>query len=204
MTAHPDLNVVAPPPRLSPKRPVAGYLRSANQLEGDTLRGQLEAVIRYARDHDMQIVRVYCDECGSGLRRGGRSSLRQMFRDIESGADDFDAILLFDPSRWGRFQEPDRGACLEHACLTAGIEVHYCAEGLSDDDSPFSAIIKAIERSMVRDYARQLTDPGRRRFGLRAGIAVADGNGSPAGDSAGRDDGPDDPSGAVDPRPASG
>ncbi len=203
MAAHPDPHGVAPPPRLSPKRSVAGYLRSATQLEGDALRRQLEAVIRYARDRGMQIVRVYCDECGSGLRRGGRCGLRQMFRDIESGTGDFDAILLFDPSRWGRFQEPDRAACLEHACITAGIEVHYCAEGLSDGDTRVTTVVRALERSMVRDHARKLTDPGR-RFGLRAGKTVADGNGSSAGGSAERNEASDDASGAVDPRPASG
>ena len=203
MAAHPDPHAVAPPPQLSPKRSVAGYLRSATQLEGDALRRQLEAVIRYARDRGMQIVRVYCDECGSGLRRGGRSGLRQMFRDIENGTGDFDAILLFDPSRWGRFHEPDRAAGLEHACITAGIEVHYCAEGLSDGDTPVTTVVRALERSMVRDHARKLTDPGR-RFGLRAGKTVADGNGNPAGGSAERNEASDDASGAVDPRPASG
>ena len=163
---HPNLKAVTQPGQLSPKRAVAGYLRSATQLEGDSLRKQLEAIIPYARDHDMQLIRVYCDECGSGLRRGGRSGLQQMFRDIESGAGDFDAVLLLDPSRWGRFQDPDQGACLEYACGTAGIEVHYCAEGLFDDQTPISTIVKSIKRTMAREYARELTNPKQRAPGF--------------------------------------
>ena len=96
-------NGVAETGQLSPKRPVAGYLRSATEPEGDALRIQLEAVVRYARDHDMQLIRIYCDECRSALRVDGRTALQQMFRDIESGDGDFDAILLLDSSRWGRF-----------------------------------------------------------------------------------------------------
>ena len=135
MTFGPHLKSGAHPGGLSRKRPVAAYLRSATQLEGDQLREQLGAIVPYARDHDMQLIRVYCDECGSGLRNGGRSALQQMFRDIESGARDFVALLLLDRSRWGRFRNPDRGASLEFDCKKAGIEVHYCAEEPADEDA---------------------------------------------------------------------
>ena len=196
-------NGVAQPGQLSPKRPVAGYLRSATQLEGESLRKQLEAIVRYARDHDMQLIRVYCDECGSGLRRDGRSGLQQMFRDIESGAGDFDAVLLLDPSRWSRFQEPDQSACLEYACGTAGIEVHYCAEGLFDDQTPISTIVKSIKRAMAREYARELTNPKQRRAGLLERRIAAGEDGNAASNSAGQNGVSDDAAGAADPRPAS-
>ena len=54
---------------------------------------------------DMQVIRIYCDECGRGLRGDGRSGLQQMFRDMEDGAGDFDAIGTDAPfgqeqSRW--------------------------------------------------------------------------------------------------------
>ena len=54
--------------RLSPARPVAGYLRSATELDGESLRKQLEAVLRYALNRDMQLIRIYYDERGNGLR----------------------------------------------------------------------------------------------------------------------------------------
>ena len=158
MTAGPHLKSGAPPGGLSRKRPVAAYLRSATQLEGDQLREQLEAIVPYARDHDMQLIRVYCDECGSGLRNGGRSALQQMFRDIESGARDFDALLMLDRSRWGRFQNPDRGACLEFDCKKAGIEVHYCAEEPADDEIDWPAVTKMLKRHMANVYERELAD----------------------------------------------
>ena len=108
----PNQRTAARPEQLASKRPVAGYLRSATQLEGGTLREQLEAIVRFARDRDMQLIRIYCDECGSGLTTHGRSALQQMLRDLEIGAGDFDAVLLLDPSRWGRFHTPDQAACL--------------------------------------------------------------------------------------------
>ena len=196
-------NGVAQTAHVSPERPVAGYLRSANELEGDSLRNQLEAIVRYARNHDMQLIRIYCDECGSGLRVDGRSGLQQMFRDIESGESDFDALLLLDPSRWGRFQGPDDAACLEYLCRTGGIEIHYCAEGLLDDQTLISMIVKSIKRGMAREYARELTGPGQPRGGLLKRWIAAGDYGSGVDRSAGEDTGPDNAAGADRARPAS-
>ena len=178
MALQPKPEDAGRPGQPASKSPVAGYLRSPTQLEGDALRKQLGAIVRYARDRDMQLIRVYCDECSSGLRIDGRSGLQQMLRDIESGDRDFDALLLLDPSRWGRFQDPDQAACLEYACATGGIEVHYCAEGYSEDEAPVSTTVKSIERMMAREYAVELTDPRSPRAGLsRTGTASReDGN----------------------------
>lgn len=162
MACGPNPKSVAPPGGLSRKRPVAGYLRSATEVEGESLRKQLEAIVQYARDHGMQLIRVYCDECGSGLRTDGRSGVGQMLRDIESGDGDFGAILLLDPSRWGRFHIPDESACLEYACGATGIEIHYCAEGLDGDETPLSSITRALTRRMAGEHGREAADRGHR------------------------------------------
>lgn len=166
MTFGPNLKTGASLGGLPRKRPVAAYLRSATELEGESLRKQLEAIVPYARDHGMQLIRVYCDECGSGLRIGGRSGLQQMFCDIESGSRDFDALLMLDPSRWGRFQDPDQGACLEFACRKAAIEVHYCAEEIAADEPPLSRVIEALKRHMADECARER--PGEKRRAAKA------------------------------------
>ena len=197
-------NGVAQTAHLSPERPVAGYLRSANELAGDSLRKQLEAVLRYARDHSMQLIRIYCDECRSGLRIDDRPGLRQLFRDIEGGADDFGALLLLDPSRWSRSLDPEHGPFLEDRCRKAGVEVHYCAEGLFDEDTSISAIVTALKRHMVRGYSRYLTDPRQPRAGLLK-RRIATGNYRSGVDrSAGKDTGPDNAAGANHAPPASG
>ena len=152
---NPNPRTAARPGRLASKRLVAGYLRSATQLEGDTLHEQLEAIVRFARDRDMQLMRIYCDECGSGLTTDGRSALQQMLRDLEIGAGDFDAVLLLDPSRWSRFHTPDQAACLEFACRRARIDVHYCAEGFDEDETPLSGISKSLKRHMANECGRE-------------------------------------------------
>ena len=193
---------VAQTAHLSPERPVAGYLRSATQLEGESLRDQLEAVLRYARDRGMQLIRIYCDECRSGLRIDDRPGLRQLFRDIEGGTGDFGDVLLLNRSRWSRSLYPDHSQLIEDRCKKAGIAVHYCAEGLMDDQVAISTLVKSIERAMVREYPRKLTDPRQPRRGLlKRGIAAGD-SGSRVDRPAGQDTGAHNAASADRARPA--
>jgi len=51
-----------------------------------------------------------------------------LIADVESGAADFNVILVYDVSRWGRFQDADESAYYECICKRAGINFAYCAE----------------------------------------------------------------------------
>ena len=181
VAARPNPIAAVQPGRSSPKRPVAGYLRSAKELEGDSLRRQIEVIVRYARDHGMLLTRLYCDECGSSLRIDGRTGLQQLFRDIEGGLGDFDTILLLDPSRWGRFQNPDQSACIEYACRQARIEVRYCAEEhLADEERAWSATASRLKRFMADEYGRELAARDR-----RAATTEGDGGANPGANRGG-------------------
>jgi DNA invertase Pin-like site-specific DNA recombinase len=69
----------------------------------------------------------------------------------------YKAILVYDISRWGRFQNNDEAAYYEFLCATSGIPLHYCAEQFANDQSPSSAILKALKRSMAAEFSRELS-----------------------------------------------
>ena len=105
----------------------------------------------------MVIVRTYTDAGKSGLRIEGRDALKQLIHDVEHGPVDFSAILVYDVSRWGRFQDADESAYYEYICRRAHIEVHYCAEQFENDGSPISTIVKGVKRAMAGEYSRELS-----------------------------------------------
>lgn len=69
---------------------------------------------QYAERHGLEIVRTYADEGRSGLRIEGRDGRQRLLADVESGAADFSTILVYDVSRWGRFQDADESAHYEY------------------------------------------------------------------------------------------
>jgi len=118
---------------------------------------QRDVIQQYAERRGMVIVRTYTDSGKSGLRLDGRDALKQLIHDVENGLADFNAILVYDVSRWGRFQDADESAYYEYICRRAKIEVHYCAEQFENDGSPISTIVKGVKRAMAGEYSRELS-----------------------------------------------
>jgi DNA invertase Pin-like site-specific DNA recombinase len=94
----------------------------------------------------------------SGLRIEDRAALKQLIKDVETRRAGFSAILVYDVSRWGRFQDTDESAYYEYLCRRANIQVHYCAEPFDNDGSATSAIVKSIKRVMAAEYSRELSN----------------------------------------------
>ena len=106
----------------------AQYLRMSSENQSYSTERQQIAILEYARQHGYQIVATYIDAGKSGLSLKGRDALRQLLSDALSAQRIFDAILVLDVSRWGRFQNPDQAAHYEFLCRQAGLRVVYCAE----------------------------------------------------------------------------
>src|SRR5690348_13415204 len=118
---------------------------------------QADAIRQYAAQRGIEIVRTYADEGKSGLRLDGRDALKRLIADVQRGGADFSTILVYDVSRWGRFQDADESAYYEYICKRAGISVQYCAEQFENDGSPVSTIVKGVKRAMAGEYSRELS-----------------------------------------------
>jgi len=146
----------SPPNEPAPLR-AAEYVRMSTEHQQYSTQNQADKIREYAQRRGIQIVRTYADEGKSGLRIDGRQALQQLIKDVESGAADFQIILVYDVSRWGRFQDADESAYYEYVCRRAGIQVAYCAEQFENDGSPVSTIVKGVKRAMAGEYSRELS-----------------------------------------------
>ena len=135
----------------------AEYVRMSTEHQKYSTDNQAEAIRRYAERRGYEIVQTYADEGKSGLNLGGRPALQRLLDDVDSGSADFKALLVYDVSRWGRFQDPDEAATYELRCRRAGVQVHYCAEQFENDGSIGSSIIKTVKRAMAGEYSRELS-----------------------------------------------
>jgi DNA invertase Pin-like site-specific DNA recombinase len=135
----------------------AAYVRMSTEHQQYSTENQLDTIKLYAAANSLEITKVYRDTGKSGLRLEGRQSLIQLFKDVEDGVAEFSVILVYDVSRWGRFQDPDLAASFEVRCRQAGVAVHYCAEQFANDGSPVSNIVKNLKRMMAGEYSRELS-----------------------------------------------
>src|SRR4051794_29268409 len=133
------------------------YVRMSTDYQQYSPQNQAAAIAAYALQRQFAIIRTYIDEGRSGLRIKGRPSLIELIDDVQSGRADFDHILVYDVSRWGRFQDVDESAYYEFICKKNGVRVHYCAEQFENDGSLLSNISKNIKRVMAAEYSRELS-----------------------------------------------
>jgi|SRR5579872_424148 len=143
-------------PNLSPI-PAAQYVRMSTDHQQYSILSQTTANQRYADINGFSVVRSYDDPGRSGLSLKGRPGLARLLRDVVSGEAPFKAILVYDVSRWGRFQDSDEAAYYEFICKSAGIPVHYCAEAFANDGTLPNTILKALKRLMAAEYSRELS-----------------------------------------------
>jgi len=135
----------------------AQYVRMSTEGQEYSIANQKAAIQAYAASHQFEIVRTYADPAKSGLDIKHRPGLQALIDDVVGGNADFKVVLVFDVSRWGRFQDSDEAACYEFLCKRAGIAIHYCAEPFTNDGTLVSSFLKMVKRTMAAEYLRELS-----------------------------------------------
>lgn len=140
----------------SPVR-AAEYVRMSTEHQRYSTENQSAAIRKYAAQRGLEVVRTYVDAGRSGLTIDGRAGLQKLLADVESGSADFAVIVVYDISRWGRFQDSDEAASYEYRCRAAGVHVAYCAEQFENDGSIGSDVQKVVKRRMAAEHSRELS-----------------------------------------------
>lgn len=131
--------------RSEPKlRRAATYVRMSTEHQQYSIENQMRAIEDYASRHTFTIVKRFADYGRSGVKLTGRPALSHLLREVEAGTAEFQHILVYDISRWGRFQDVDESAYYEYVCKRAHIRVHYCTEPFDNDGSIYSTLLKTL------------------------------------------------------------
>ena len=138
-------------------RRAAQYIRMSTDHQRYSIENQKEVIARYARFRGIDIVRTYVDAGRSGLTIELREGLKQLISEVRTKRANFNVILVFDVSRWGRFQDVDESAHYEFVCKSAGVPVEYCDEVFENDGSIYATLFKGLKRAMAGEFSRELS-----------------------------------------------
>ena len=97
-------------------KPAAEYVRMSTDHQQYSTANQSQAIREYAARHGFRIEKTYEDSGKSGLNLDNRQALKQLIEDVQNGTAEFATILVYDVSRWGRFQDADESAYYEYIC----------------------------------------------------------------------------------------
>jgi len=138
---------------------VAQYLRMSTDHQQYSLHNQSEYIKDYAEKNNMEIAYTYDDAGKSGVSIVGRHSLQQLLSDVEQKKIDIQAVLFYDVSRFGRFQNSDEAAYYSFLFERNGVDLIYCSEPIPTKDFPLeSSVILNIKRSSAAYHSRNLSE----------------------------------------------
>ena len=152
------------------------YARAARVDSINSIESQCEEVRSYAAINNLDVIRVYADIGKSGSSIDGRDEMKRLLADVANPDRDFDVILIYDRSRWGRSLDAS-DAYHEYLCRRAGVEIRVCNEPPADDGCSIRQMAQRIRRVVAgyyrirfprkRDNLRVPSAPKRRRIGGR-------------------------------------
>src|SRR6185437_6509011 len=133
----------------------AQYIRMSTDKQDLSPLVQKEAIAAYAAARGLEIVASYEDEGRSGVHLKNRPELLRLLHDV-TATKQFSTVLVYDVSRWGRFQDADAAAYYEYHCRLHGADVVYVAEMFGTEVNPIAALLKSMKRAMAAEYSRDL------------------------------------------------
>ncbi|MBK6008726.1 recombinase family protein [Ramlibacter ginsenosidimutans] len=132
------------------------YIRMSTDSQDLSPEMQQGAIAAYAGQHGIAVVQTYLDAGKSGLTLEKRPAMRRLLLDVTKPDRTFSMVLVYDVSRWGRFQDTDASAYYEYHCRLHGCQVHYVQEPFGSPDSPLATLFKGMKRAMAAEFSREL------------------------------------------------
>ncbi len=141
------------------KRAIA-YLRKSTDLQETSLEQQREKILQFAKENSIRVIEFFAEEaCGENVE--GRPQFREMIECCRS-KEEFQYVLVYDISRWGRFENPKEAVYWEVEVEKFGRKIVFVSEGFKEDSigNSITNFIKSAEASEYLKNVRRQTIRG--------------------------------------------
>lgn len=134
------------------KRAIA-YLRKSTDLQETSLEQQKGKILEFAKKHSIKVIEFFAEEaCGENVE--GRPQFRRMIECCKS-KEVFQYVLVYDISRWGRFENPKEAVYWEVEVERAGKKLVFISEGLKED-SIGTSITNFVKSAEASEYLKNI------------------------------------------------
>lgn len=142
------------------KKAITYYRHSAEDKQENSVPLQREFVTELLKKWGVSIIHEESDEGVSGLT-AHRPGFQRLFDNwiLNSDAPQFDYVVVYDVSRWGRFEDADEAGYYEYQCKQAGKKVIYARQGFPIENQEDMAQVQTVfERIAAFRYSKKLSE----------------------------------------------
>ena len=135
--------------------PSVGYLRRSTSRQEKSLDDQRSEIVRYAAANNYKILRWFQDDGISGDATERRDGFLAFHKAACNGRD-FDAILVWDQDRFGRFDSMEAGYWI-HPLRKAGVRLVSVTEGPINWDDFTGRVMYSLKQEGKHQFLRDLS-----------------------------------------------
>jgi DNA invertase Pin-like site-specific DNA recombinase len=141
------------------KKAICYYRHSAEDKQENSVPIQREHAQNFAGKHNIEIIHEEADQGVSGLI-ANRPGFKRLLMDWVQNpqAPEFDYVLFYDISRWGRFQDQNEGAHYAFVCKQHGKTLVNVSRGFPQEGQEMmTSMMDSFDRIMAAEYSRVLS-----------------------------------------------
>lgn len=133
------------------------YCRCSTDMQEASIPEQKKSIQEYALKNGLEIIRWFDDEGRSGRNAEERPAFMSMIDYVRISPNNFKYVLVYDCSRWGRFENPKEATYWEVMIEKRGKKVKYVTEGYVNDDSIGAYVTKVVKDSEASEFSKKLS-----------------------------------------------
>lgn len=156
--------------RLQRERTAVGYVRRSTDRQEQSIPDQKRAIEKYAREHEITLLRFYEDDAISGTSTVGRKGFQALIHDARRPRCDFGLVIVYDVKRFGRIDNDEAGY-YRHILKGHGVEVIYASENFTGDRT--DDLLRPVKQWQAREESKDLSKVTIRGLLSRATAGVS-------------------------------
>ena len=133
------------------------YCRCSTDMQEASIPEQKKSIEEYALRNNLEIIRWFEDEGRSGRNAEERSAFMSMISYAKNSSNSFKFVLVYDVSRWGRFENPKEATYWEIMIEKCGKKVIYVTEDYVNNDSIGAYVTKVVKDSEASEFSKKLS-----------------------------------------------
>jgi len=133
------------------------YCRCSTDMQEASIPEQKKSIEEYALRNNLEIIRWFEDEGRSGRNAEDRPAFMSMISYVKNSSNSFKFVLVYDVSRWGRFENPKEATYWEIMIEKYGKKVKYVTEDYVNNDSIGAYVTKVVKDSEASEFSKKLS-----------------------------------------------
>jgi len=133
------------------------YCRCSTDMQEASIPEQKKSIEEYASRNSLEIIRWFEDEGRSGRNAEERPAFMSMINYVKNSPNSSKFVLVYDVSRWGRFENPKEATYWEIMIEKCGLKVKYVTEDYVNNDSIGAYVTKVVKDSEASEFSKKLS-----------------------------------------------